>query len=462
MTRDSDRTSRRRYLAAAGALGLGGVAGCVSTSGSGSDSDSDAGGGETTAGGGSTATETETGGTTTGATDAGPDSVLFGQPGALTGKWDFLQPGITQATEMAVEAINDAGGPLGAELTVRRRDTAVNPQQARSVMTQLVNNDGALAINGLFSSEITPLFDFLVEQETPIVTPWPGSTALDGRGGDHDTPEDLSDDEWIWRTTISDTVHTAGAARKLSEEGFETLGVIHGSSQGETSWADGVVSAFETLGGTIARRVEVEEGKSSYQADLDRLFGAEFDAFAVGLAVEDATTLLRNWSDAGYGRQPMLEDTLNTDELASAVGSALEGAWSASPTGQGPYYDTFAEEFDAYGDAELNAWTAPAYDAVVATALALHRGGEATPAAIERNLGPVTRSGGTEVNTFAAGKEALDAGEEINFQGAGTTVDFTGFGNVLGSVAIYEATGSAFEVIETIDAGDLSDAVTEY
>jgi hypothetical protein len=98
----------------------------------------------------------------------------------------------------------------------------------------------------------------------------------------------------------------------------------------------------------------------------------------------------------------------------------------------------------------------------VATALALHRGGEATPAAIERNLGPVTRSGGTEVNTFAAGKEALDAGEEINFQGAGTTVDFTGFGNVLGSVAIYEATGSAFEVIETIDAGELSDAVTEY
>ncbi len=462
MTRDSDRTSRRRYLAAAGALGLGGVAGCVSTSGSGSDSDSGAGGGETTAGGGSTATETETGGTTTGATDSGPDSVLFGQPGALTGKWDFLQPGITQATDMAVEAINDAGGPLGAELTVRRRDTAVNPQQARSVVTQLVNNDGALAINGLFSSEITPLFDFLVEQETPIVTPWPGSTALDGRGGDHDTPEELSDDEWIWRTTISDTVHTAGAARKLSKEGVETLGVIHGSSQGETSWADGVVSAFETLGGTIARRVEVEEGKSSYQADLDRLFGAEFDAFAVGLAVEDATTLLRNWADAGYGRQPMLEDTLNTDELASAVGGALEGAWSASPTGQGPYYDTFAEEFDAYGDAELNAWTAPAYDAVVATALALHRGGEATPAAIERNLGPVTRSGGTEVTTFAAGKEALDAGEEIDFQGAGTTVDFTGFGNVLGSVAIYEATGSTFEVIETIDADDLSDAVTEY
>jgi branched-chain amino acid transport system substrate-binding protein len=460
MTRDNDRVSRRRYLAAAGALGLGGVAGCVSTSDSG-------GGGETTAAGdGSTATGTDTdagaGGTTTGATESGPDSVLFGQPGALTGKWDFLQPGITQATDMAVEAINEAGGPLGAELSVRRRDTAVNPQQARSVVTQLVNNDDALAINGLFSSEITPLFDFLVEQKTPIVTPWPGSTALDDRGGDHDTPADLSDDQWIWRTTISDTVHTAGAARKLSEEGFETLGVIHGSSQGETSWADGVVSAFETLGGTIARRVEVEEGKPSYQADLDRLFGAEFDAFAVGLAVEDATTLLRNWSDAGYGRRPMLEDTLNTDELASAVGGALDGAWSASPTGQGPYYDSFAEEFEAYGDAELNAWTAPAYDAVVATALALHRGGEATPAAIERSLGPVTRSGGTEVNTFAAGKEALDAGEEINFQGAGTTVDFTGFGNVLGSVAIYEATGSTFEVIETIEASDLTDAVTEY
>jgi ABC-type branched-subunit amino acid transport system substrate-binding protein len=453
--------SRRRYLrGAAVTVGLGATAGCVGTSDDGGDGSGSDGSGSDGSGGDGSGGD---GGTTTGTPgDSGPDSVTLGQPAALTGKWDFLQPGITQATNMAIEMINEAGGPLGATVEVKRRDTAVNPQQARSVMTQLVNNDDALAINGLFSSEITPLFDFLVEQETPIVTPWPGSTALDGRGGDKETPEDVSDDEWIWRTTISDTVHTAGAARKLSQEGFSNIGVIHGASQGETSWADGIVSAFESLGGTIATRVEVEEGKSNYQAELDRLFSTDFEAFAVGLAVEDATTLLRNWADAGYGTQPMLEDTLNTDGLAQAVGSDLEGAWSASPTGQGPFYDDFASRFSEYTDAELNAWTAPAYDAVMATALALHRGGEASREAIERNLGPVTRSGGTEVNTFAEGKEALDAGDEINFQGAGTPVDFTGFGNVLGSVAIFEATGSTFETIETIEASELTDAVTEY
>lgn len=393
---------------------------------------------------------------------SGPDSVTFGQPAGLTGKWDFLQPAASQATDLAVQRINDAGGPLGAELEINRRDTGVNPQEARSVVQQLINNDDALALLGLFSSEITPLFDFLTEQEVPINTPWPGSTALDGRGGDHDTPEDVSDDEWIWRTTISDTVHTAGGAKNALDNGTETIGVIHGSSQGERSWAEGFMSAYRNGGGEVVEVVEVEEGKSSYQSELDRLFQADFQGFVVGVALEDATTMLRDWSNAGYGRQLILEDTLVSQDLVDAVGSDINGAWVASPTGQGPSYDRFESEFQEAGDAELHAWAAPAYDSVVSTALALHRGGEASPEAIEKNLGPVTRQGGTKVTTFEEGKQELDNGNEINFQGAGTPVNFTGFGNVYGDVGISTVSEGEFSQTRVIKAQDLRDVVDEY
>ena len=393
--------------------------------------------------------------------DSGGGNIVFGQPAALTGDWDFLQPGVSQATDVAVQQINDAGGPLGREVTVERRDTAVNPQEARSVTTQLIENDNAVALLGLFSSEINPLWDFLQEQETPVITPWPGSSYLDTRGGDRGTPDDLSDDEWVWRTVIGDTVHTAGAAFRALEQGHDTVGVINGTAEGARSWVDGFVGAYEENGGTVATQVEVNLGQSSYQSALERLFNEDFSAFAVSMPLESATTLLSDWADGGYGRQPILSDPLTQNSLAEQVGSDLNGAWAASPGQAGPNFDSFKEVYEQGGDAELNGWTPPAWDAVNATALAIQRGGEATTEAIQQNLGPVTREGGTEVANFADGKEALENGDEINYQGAATPTNFTNFGNVIGPVVVSEAQDGAFSEAETIPASDLSDFVAE-
>lgn len=401
-------------------------------------------------------------GSTVGSAVAQPEQITLGQPASLTGKWDFLQPAVSQSTDLAIREINDAGGPLGATVSLQRRDTAVDPQQARTVVTQLKNNDDAVAILGLFSSEITPLFDFLVEQATPVVTPWPGSTALDGRGGDRGTPADLSDDEWVWRTIIGDTVHTIGAAKKLVDEDLTQVGILNGTSQGERSWADAFQAAYENGGGTVANRIEVEEGKSTYQSELDRLFGEEFDAWALAVALEDAITIVDEWSTAGYGSQLLLEDGLRDPQLVEAVGSQAEGAWIAAATGQGPGYDPFIEKFQEAGDADVHPWGVAAYDATNVVALAIERAGEATPDAIEANLGPVSREGGTAVQTFAEGQEALAAGDEINYEGAATPVDFTDFGNVFGDVAVEEVTSDGFEQIEVIPSDELEPLVETY
>jgi branched-chain amino acid transport system substrate-binding protein len=417
--------NRRTFLKVAGGSGLAATAGCIGLGG-------------------------DSGGT-----------IVLGQPAAQTGQWDFLQPGVSQATDVAIQQINDAGGPLGNELELQRRDTGVDPNEARSVTTQLIENDDAVAILGLFSSEINPLWDFLQEQETPVVTPWPGSNFLDTNGGDHDTPDDLSDDEWVWRTVISDTVHTAGAALRALDQDHDTVGVINGTTEGARSWADGFIEAFEANDGTIAERIEVEQEQSSYQSALDRLFGNDFSAFAVSMPLESATTLLSDWADGEYGRKPILSDPLAQPDLASQVGSALDGAWAASPGQSGPGYDTFESAYQDGGDAEINAWTPPAWDVVNVTALAIERAGEASAEAIEQNLGPVTRGDGTEVSTFEEGQQALEDGDEINYQGAATPVDFTGFGNVVGSVVINEVQGDSFEQVETIPAEDIQEFVPE-
>jgi ABC-type branched-subunit amino acid transport system substrate-binding protein len=401
-------------------------------------------------------------GSVVGTAGAQDDAITFGQPASLTGKWDFLQPAVSQSTDLALSEINEAGGPLDREVNLQRRDTAVDPQQARQVVQQLRNNDNAMAILGLFSSEITPLFDFLKGQEVPIVTPWPGTTELDDKGGDGGTPEDLSDDGWVWRTIIGDTVHTIGAAKKLLDEDMGTVGIMNGTSQGERSWADAFQSAYENGGGTVAARVEIEEGKSTYQSELNRLFGNDFDAWALAVALEDAVTIVREWSTAGYGKQLLLEDGLRDQDLINDAGEAADGAWLAAATGQGPGYDDFLEKYEEAGDADLHPWGVAAYDATNVAALAIERAGEASREAIQRNLGPVARGGGTTVQTFAEGKEALANGDEINYEGAATPTDFTDFGNVFGDVAIELVTPEGFQQEDTIPTDELKPLVETY
>lgn len=444
---DQSRPNRREFLklTGVGAIATTGLAGCVGTED------------------GASPTPSPTAATAAGSpTPASPESVLIGQPGALTGKWDFLQPAVTQASELAANEINEAGGPLGATFNVKQRDTAVNPQQARSVVRQFINNDDAAVINGLFSSEIVPLWDFLQEQQVPVVTPWPGTRFLDTRGGDKDTPDDTSDDGWVWRTVIGDTVHTAGAAKAMVDGGFDRMGLMNGTTAGERGWADAFIEAYSNLGGTIAKRVEVTPGQSSYQSSLDVLFQADFDAWALAFALEDATTVIRNWSNAEYGGQLLLEDGLLSEDLIAAVGQQAEGAWIAAGSTRGPNYGSFESKFKQAGDADIHTWGVASYDATNVIALAIHRAGEVSHDAIERNIGAVAREGGTTVSTFPDGKAALDNGEEINYEGAVTTVDFTPFGNVWGDVGVQQVTPDGFQEKDTIGADELKETIESY
>lgn len=447
-------TRRRDFLRLTGtSVALtAGLAGCIGTE--------DGGDGSPTAtpGDGDTPMGTPTGTPGT----SGPDSVLIGQPGALTGQWDFLQPAVTQSTELATQEINDAGGPLGAEFEVKQRDTAVDPQQAREVVRQFVNSDQVNAISGLFSSEIVPLWDFLQEQQVPIVTPWPGTTFLDTNGGDKGTTDDLSDDEWVWRTVIGDTVHTSGAATAMIDEGFETMGVLSATTAGEEGWTQQFVNWYESLGGEIVEVVSSDAGKSSYQSELNRLFENDFDAWALSFALEDATTIIRNWDEGGYGRQLLLEDGLLSGDLINAVGAEAEGAWIAAGSTRGPNYEAFEPKFTEFGDAEIHPWGVAAYDATNVLALAIHHAGEASHDAIEQSLGAVAREGGTTVTTFGEGKEALDNGDDINYEGAVTNVDFTPHGNVWGNVGVSKVTPDGFDEAFTVEADTLQEEIDDY
>jgi ABC-type branched-subunit amino acid transport system substrate-binding protein len=248
----------------------------------------------------------------------------------------------------------------------------------------------------------------------------------------------------------------------MVDNDFGTMGVFNGTGAGETGYADAFVETYEALGGTVAQRIEVPEGETSYQAQLDRLFDSDFDAWLLALALEDATTAIENWSQGGYGRQLLLEDGLMSPDLISAVGEQAEGAWIGAGSTQGPNYSAFESKFQEAGDADIHTWGVASYDATNVLALAIHRAGETSPEAIQRNIGAVGREGGTTVSTFGEGKEALDNGEEINYEGAVTNVDFTQHGNVWGNVDVSTVSPDGFSTEFSIGADTLQENIDAY
>lgn len=437
----NERVNRRRYLELVGVAGMTvTLAGCTGDQGA----------------------DGEEGEETT--TTAEEGQVVLGQPGALTGKWDFLQESVTAMSEMVIEDINAAGGPLDREFVLRQRDTAVKPSQARTVFQQLKNVDGAAVINGGFSSTLIPIWDLIQDLEVPVITPWPGTRSLDDQGGDLGTPDDLSDDEWVWRTVISDSVHTAGAALRANEIG-DTVGILHGASEGETSWADAFSDAAGVIEGIeVVERVEVAEEKNSYRTELDRLFQADFDVWALSLALEDAVTLMKNWDQGGYGKPVIGQDTLANPDFNAALGDVLEGQQVAvaKPGTGGESRDEVANQFnEAYPDHNLHPWAVSQHDAVNVIALAIHRAGTDDPTEVEKNIGPIARPPGTKVQTFEAGKKALDNGEEINFQGASTNVNFTDYGEVIGPTQIMAVTPTEITQSTIIEAERIREILTD-
>lgn len=391
----------------------------------------------------------------------GLDEITFGQPAILSGPLTGLQEPVTAASEIVMSHIEEEGGPGGAEVEMVMRDTELKPEVFRQVITTLVENDNACAMPGGTSGNIVSNWDLLQDSRTPLISWGATTTYLNQRGGDNGTPDNLDDDEWVWRTQTSDSIETFGVALALEQEmGIENIGIMHGESPDTRSFGDALESAWEDeLGHTVTQRLPVQAEKADYSSELSRFFEEDFDAWALALVEDSAITLLNQWDDGGYGGHVVGSNTLKTEKVLDELGDVVPGMWFATPNPGGPAKSQFDSEWQEAGNSEDAAiYQAIAqYDNVHMLALAAHRAFTEFDISevqdlrdgIQKSLGPIARPSGTEVSSYAEGKSELDDGNEIDYQGASTNCNFTKWGNVIPGVLIDELTADGYQEVTT-------------
>ena len=157
----------------------------------------------------------------------------------------------------------------------------------------------------------------------------------------------------------------------------------------------------------------------------------------------------------------LVTDGLQDGELPSNVGNDMSNVRGTAPSAAGPGVDTFNELFTSEFDYdEAGVFTSQAYDATAVQILANVLAGENSGQAVRDHMRVVANPGGDTYgpSDLPAAVEAAAAGENIQYEGASSAVNFDSNGDM--ASAQYQVfgfqDGGGVETLNTVDfsAGD--------
>ena len=342
-----------------------------------------------------------------------------------------------RAFELAIKHINEGGGVFGLPVTVAVADATADPEKAVAAARRLVEVEGVHAIVGPnASASALPVAERVIgPADIPTVSFSATSPALTA----------VADNDFLFRTALSDVSQGPVLARLARERGFSNVGLIHV----DDAWGQGLADAFDAAWDGPVKAVPVDRSETDFLAALRESAGGGAQALVVIAFETAALAMVREAIAGGFydhfvfgdgAKRPNLVRSLGGDRLgnmygtgpASAPESAASATWEAA---------WIAE----YGTLPVLAYVKEAYDATVALALAAQAAGRLDGAAIRDRLRAVGSSPGTVVNAGPSGVadalRILADGGEIDYEGASGSMDWDGNGDLRrGHIGIWRFT----------------------
>lgn len=352
--------------------------------------------------------------------DSASGDIIFGQLIGVTGSYAPFTPPAIAAANIAVEEINAAGGVLDRNVRLVTEDNRSTVDGAVAGFSKLTSVSNVDVLGSLESDGQVALFDQIQQRQLPNICSSCGTTFLDAKGG-----------KFSFRVAASDSDAGIIVAQVARDAGVKNLAMIVQNTEGASGPAEVATEAFEKTGGTI-NRVSIEPGASSYNSEVAKAFEGNPDALYVGTGVEAGIPILREIERRGYDKPIYVSPDLITHEVAALTNSdQFSAALTAFDTAS-PAYKSYAERFTAAtGDQpEPGMYDANNYDQYILFALAMEAAKSTNGADVAGKIIEVASGPGKEVYSFQEGKDALAAGEDINFQGASSTLDMNEFGNL--------------------------------
>jgi len=368
---------------------------------------------------------------------AADDKVKIGSLMAMSGALASYGPPINRGVLLAAKHVNEAGGVLGKEVKIITRDSKTDPTSGVDAAKKLVNVDGVSAFVGALSSGVSMPVAESVSIPNQVVQISPSSTTPQLSG--------LEDDDYVFRTVPGDKLQGVIIGQLALDLDYKSASFLYVNNDYGKGLSDAAGAWFEDQGGEVLAKVPYEKGKASYRGELQEATAKDPDVLILIGYPENGANILRQSISGGYITEFIFPDGMKAPELIDNVGAQyLEGTYGTSPGSKDtPSASTFKETYtEEYGNTPPKPFMTNAYDAAAVISLAMQKAGSTDSKAIRDNLRFVANPPGEKVYAgvegFKKAFQLLKEGKDINYQGAGGSVDFNKDGDVVSPIEVWQ------------------------
>ena len=307
--------------------------------------------------------------TSTTGTGATGDTIKVGVYGDLTGATSSFGQSTKNGIELAVEEINNAGGVNGKKIQLVVEDDQGRPEQAKTVVSKLINQDKVQALLGEVAST-NSLAAAPVAQEAKIPMITPSST----------NPKVTQVGDFISRVCFIDPFQGAVMARfsanTLKAKTAAVLGDVN------SDYSKGLSEVFEQeftkLGGKVVTKSAYTQNDQDYKGQLTNIRNLNPDVIYIPGYYGNVAIIAKQARELGMNMPLLGGDGWDSPELWKLGGPALKNAYISnhySADNPAPEIQNFVKAYTAKFGVAPDSLAALAYDSAKVLADAIKRAG---------------------------------------------------------------------------------------
>jgi branched-chain amino acid transport system substrate-binding protein len=251
---------------------------------------------------------------------------------------------------------------LGADnIELVQADSQCDAEVAKTAIQDLFDQGVVAIIGDACSSASAGVLPLVNQNKVPLISPSASSAALS-------IPND-----YFFRVVPPDEFQGAFTAKRLYDEGYRSVSVLHTDEEYGNGLAEVFVEEFKSLGGNVVSNGSFASGDIALEAQADETKAANPDAiYLISNTAPSAIAAIKLVREAGVTAPIYGADAINDSSILSEVGTAGEGLVVATfSNGTKAFKQTLSNE---YPSEEFLYAAAEAYDAFTAIYRAVENG----------------------------------------------------------------------------------------
>lgn len=292
-----------------------------------------------------------------GCTKKNSNEILIGHFASMTGSEATFGQSTDQGLRLAIDEVNAAGGIKGKQVHLITMDDQGKAEDAASVVTRLIDQEGVVALLGeVASSRSLAAAPIAQAKKIPMLTP--SST----------NPKVTEVGDFIFRACFIDPFQGTVMAKFAHDNlKFKKVAVFRDvKSDYSVGLADFFISKFKELGGTITDDVSYQAQDVDFKAQLTQIKSTHPDAIYIPGYYTEVGLIARQARELGIKAVLMGGDGWDSPKLSEIGKSAVDGGYFSnhySTESTDPVAVEFMKKFKEKYHTQPDGLSSVAYDA---------------------------------------------------------------------------------------------------